>query len=405
LWLVVFLALVVAVLGASRDLLLVTLILGVAATVITLPPIASIVIYHVRHPSLAASDPLLWRTALPKPVVPPGTRLPDIFVLMPDDYARADVLKRYFHYDDSEFIDQLKARGFVISEKGRSPYSDSESNMASMLNMDYLSSFAGVLGKASQDVRPVKRVMQDNRAARLLTALGYDYVHLDTDEVTFGGSNPDISPLAPPDSLMNLWLGNSAFRLLGGPLGFNQAARNARFRTSIHAVFSQLAALRPGTKPKFVVFHTLLPHDPYLFGAQGQPVTFPGRSEEDLATKLGRTYYLRQLEYVHQLLLDTVDRILARAKTPPVILIQADEGFQANPEPFGEAAMEQIRVKGLGAFYLPGVDRPAVPDPPNTVNSLRFVFNHYLGTQYPLLRSASYPEGDLPYDFKEMQVK
>jgi hypothetical protein len=404
-WVVVFLAVAVAVVRTRRDLLVVTLILGVAAAVMTVPPTASIVIYHVRHPSLSASDPRLWPTALPKPVVPVGTRPPDIYVLMPDDYARADILKQYFHYDDSEFIDQLKARGFVISEQGRSPYSDSESNMASLLNMDYLGKFPAVLGKTSQDVRPVKRVMQDNRAARLLTSLGYDYVHLDTDEVTFAGSNPDISPLAPPDSLMNLWLENSAFRLMGGPLGFNQAARNARFRTSIHSVFSQLAAVRPERKPKFVVFHTLLPHDPYLFGAQGQPVTFPGRTEEDLANKLGRTYYLHQLEYLHQLLLDSVDQILAHAKTPPVILISADEGFQANPEPFGEAAMQDIRVKGLGAFYLPDVGQPGVPNPPNTVNSLRFVLNHYLGTQYPMLRSASYPEGDLPYDFKELPGK
>jgi hypothetical protein len=49
--------------------------------------------------------------------------------------------------------------------------------------------------------------------------------------------------------------------------------------------------------------------------------------------------------------------------------------------------------------------RARVPQPPNTVNTLRFVFNHYLGTHYPLLRSASYPELDFPYQYKEMRVK
>jgi hypothetical protein len=86
-------------------------------------------------------------------------------------------------------------------------------------------------------------------------------------------------------------------------------------------------------------------------------------------------------------------------------VVQADEGFQANPEPFGEAAMNDIRVKGLSAFHLPGRGRAGAPQPPNTVNSLRFVMNRYLGTHYPMLRSASYPEGDLPYDFKEMRVR
>jgi hypothetical protein len=153
------------------------------------------------------------------------------------------------------------------------------------------------------------------------------------------------------------------------------------------------------------VFHTLLPHDPYVIGAQGQPVTFPGHSDEDFASKVGRAYYLRQLKFVSRKLLEAVDAIFAGSKTRPVVVIQADEGFQANSEPFGEAAMQDIRVKGLTALFLPGPSRAGVPRPPNTVNTLRFIFNNYLGTHYKMLRSASYPEGDFPYQFDEMRVK
>jgi hypothetical protein len=86
-----------------------------------------------------------------------------------------------------------------------------------------------------------------------------------------------------------------------------------------------------------------------------------------------------------------------------VIVLQADEGFQADEGTFGEAAMQHIRVKGLIALYLPGA-KSALPEPPNTVNTLRFVFNRYLGTHYPLLRTASYPELDFPYQFEGMRV-
>jgi hypothetical protein len=137
----------------------------------TVPQAAKIASYHANHPSLSASDPRLWPTALPKPVVPSGARLPDVYVIIPDDYARADVLKQYFHYEDSGFIRQLKKRGFLVSEQGRSPYSFSELNMAAMLNMDYLSRFPNVLGKRSQDFRPVKHPGQpriaDPEIARL----------------------------------------------------------------------------------------------------------------------------------------------------------------------------------------------------------------------------------------------
>jgi hypothetical protein len=404
-WLALLVAGLVAVLRTRRDLGNLMLIFGVGAAVLTVPRVASIVIYQSNHPSLSASDPRLWPTALEKPTAASGSRLPDIYVIVPDDYARPDVLKRYFHYDDSGFIGELRKRGFVLSDQVRSPYADSESNIAAALNMDYLSAFPHVLGASSQDVRPVKRVMEDSRASRMLTALGYQYVHLDTDDVTFAGGNPDISMLGPPDGFANLWMEKSVLRDVGGALGFNQAARNARFRDSIDSIFSRLASVPPETKPRFVVFHTLLPHDPYIYGAQGQAVTFPGQTDEDLASASGRAYYRRQLESLHRRILESVDQIFAHAKTPPVVVIQSDEGFQANSEPWGEAAMQDIRVKGLSAFYLPGRRNAGVPEPPNTVNSLRFVFNQYLGTHYPMLRSATYPEGDLPYQYEEMRVK
>jgi hypothetical protein len=325
-------------------------------------------------------------------------------MIIPDDYVRLDVLRRYFHYDDAAFVRELRRRGFVVSPRSVSPYSDSESNIASTLNLDYLSRFPRVLGASSQDVRPLKRVIADNRASRLLKPLGYRYVHLDTDEVTFAGGNPDISPLAPPDSFMNLWLRKSVLRRVGGALGFDQAARDARYRDSVRSVFAKLATVPRSPGPKFVVFHTLLPHDPYVFRANGRPVTVANRSDVDLASAAGRRNYVQQLRDLNRRLLESIDRIVAGSRTPPVIVLQSDEGFSANPDTFGEAAMRAIRVKGLTAFRLPGGGPTDVPRPPNAVNTLRYVFNRYLGTHYPLLRSASYPEGDLPYQFQEMRV-
>lgn len=76
-----------------------------------------------------------------------------------------------------------------------------------------------------------------------------------------------------------------------------------------------------------------------------------------------------------------------------------------NPDLFGEGAARQIRVKGLSAFYLPDLRRPGVPHPGNSVNTLRFVFNQYLGTHFEMLRSASYLEGDAPFEYKEIRVR
>ena len=406
LWLVLLVLGFFAVVRTTRPLGNLTLFLIISAVVLCVGPVARIAIYQVNHQPVAVTDPRLWPTRLEQPV-PAAARRPlrDIYVLIPDDYARPDILRHYFHYEDAAFLRALKKRGFVISDQARSPYSDSEMNIAAELNMDYLNGLAGILGKRSQDVRPVSRLIQDNRAARLLRPLGYRYVHLDTDEVTYAARNPDISSVAVPDSFANLWLRDTALGLFGGRLGFDEAAAEERFRKSIRSTLAKLEAVPQTQGLKFVVFHTLLPHDPYIFGEHGQALSFPNRSDEALGSRRGMRFYLQQLKFVNGKLLEVIDTIRAHSKRPPVIVIQSDEGFQANADNFGEAAMRDIRIKGLTALYLPGAARTGVPRPPNTVNTLRFVFNKYLGTHYKLLRSASYPELDFPYQFKEMRVR
>jgi hypothetical protein len=269
--------------------------------------------------------------------------------------------------------------------------------------MDYLVGLRRVLGPTSEDVRPIKTLMEDNRAARLARALGYRYDHLDTDEVTFAGGNPDISPVSTPDSFQSLWLRKSVLRAFGGPIGFDDGAGDERFRKAIRSGFDRLDALVTQPGPKLVVFHTLLPHDPYIFGRQGQSVTFPSQSDEVIHSRLGMRYYLPQLRYLETKLLATVDQIRTRSKRPPVIVLMSDEGFEGGSR-FSESLTRDIRVKGLLAYSLPGVADRTGPQPPNTVNALRWVFNEVWGTHYPMLPTASYPDGDYPYQWEPFRV-
>jgi hypothetical protein len=116
-------------------------------------------------------------------------------------------------------------------------------------------------------------------------------------------------------------------------------------------------------------------------------------------------YYAKQARYVETKLIEAVDAIQSRSKEPPVIVIEADEGFEANEKDWGEATVRDIRVKGFAAMSLPGKDRLRPPAELNTVNTLRFVFNSYFDTRYPLLRNASHPELDFPYQLEEMRVR
>lgn len=85
-----------------------------------------------------------------------------------------------------------------------------------------------------------------------------------------------------------------------------------------------------------------------------------------------------------------------RSKEPPVIVSESDEGSSRRSRAFGEAAMRQIRVKGLVALSIPGVNGVRAPQPPNTVITLRYVYNKLFGTQYSMLPGTSAPDGDYP---------
>ena len=374
---------------------------GVAAAVLALVPALRVASYQRRHPAVSASDPRLWPTPL-TPSAKPRSR-PDIYVIIPDDYARGDVLKRYFHYDNAAFVRALKHRGLTLSDQARSPYSDSESNITAELNMGYLTGLPKILGPKSQDVRPLKTLMEDNRAAQLAKSLGYRYHHMDTDEVMFSGGNPAISPVGVPDSFQSLWLRKSVLRVFGGPIGFNESAGDQRFRDTVRSGFKRLDHVISQPGPKLVAFHTLIPHDPYIFGARGQSVTFPSQSDDVIHSRLGMRYYLPQVRYVERRLLSTVDQIRAHSRTPPVIVLMSDEGFEGGST-FSEAVTRDIRVKGLLAYSVPGLRHPAGPRPPSTVNTLRWVFNQVWGTRYPMLPAVSSPDGDYPYQWEPFKV-
>jgi hypothetical protein len=403
LWTVLCAVAAVAIVRTRRGVGNLVFGVGVAALVLTLSPALKIASFQHRHPAVQTSDARLWAAdPLPSPTSAP--KRPDIYVLIPDDYARADILRRYFHYDNRAFASQLRRRGFTISNDSRSPYSDSESNIAAALNMGYLDGLGTILGKTSQDVRPLKTLMEDSRTSQFAKAVGYRYVHLDSDEVTFAAGNPDISSVAVSDSYPSLWLRKSVLRELGGRFGFNDGAQDERFRRNYRSSFARLDSVTAQPGPKLVVFHTLLPHDPYIFGARGQSVTFPSTSDEVIHSRLGMRYYLPQLEYVEGRLLHTVDTIRHRSKDA-VIVIQADEGFESGDKTFDEATALDIRVKGLLALSLPGVSGVRAPQPPNTVNTMRYVYNELWGTHYRMLPTKSAPDGDYPYQWDQLHVR
>jgi len=152
----------------------------------------------------------------------------------------------------------------------------------------------------------------------------------------------------------------------------------------IVAMFSALESVSGLPGPKFVLAHLRVPHDPYLFAADGSFLS------DQTSHNPG---YPDQVRCVNARLLPIVDDILARSGVPPVILIQGDHG---SPEFRADAR----RMAILNAIHLPGPGKTMLYPTLSPVNSFRIVFDATFGTSFGTLPDVSWlslPGSDMDF--------
>ncbi len=86
--------------------------------------------------------------------------------------------------------------------------------------------------------------------------------------------------------------------------------------------------------PKYVLFHLLAPHPPYVFKADG---TAPEQLDLSPTNWLPRSAYVEQLEFVNREISSAIDRIQSISRPSPIIIVQGDHG------PASTAAVTRLR--------------------------------------------------------------
>ena len=125
-------------LGRRKHIHSVTYAVNIAGTVLVCAPIGEIAVQ--AYQSLVPSDLLPDRASFE--AVPPEMRSaenpPDIYYIVLDGYARADLLAEEYGYDNSSFLDSLSSQGFYVARKSRANYPWTLGSVASTLNFAYL---------------------------------------------------------------------------------------------------------------------------------------------------------------------------------------------------------------------------------------------------------------------------
>ena len=338
-----------------------------------------------------AESSLLRELARPIPVRAGDTGpRRDVYVIVLDEYANADVLHTVFGYDNRPFLDSLQALGFYVPKSVASNYALTTLSLPSLLNAAHVYAAARELPRGTTDPTLMNQLVADSRVARFLRRRGYRYVLFPS---SWWGSTR-TSPLA--DSVVQVFEGFDLDRALSRS-EFRRVLRRETILDYVHRdepwdaefvrrTLDGVGRLPSLEAPVFAFVHVLNPHWPYVFDRRC-------RTPRRLSGIERRDAYLAQLECLNGLVLATVGRLIHDSKTPPVIILQGDHGsaIQAHwMKTPGSAPVERVPAKvawerfgAFGAYYLPDGGAAAFGDTVTVVNVLGNVLRRYFGARLP----------------------
>ena len=330
----------------------------------------------------------------------PGSTVPDIYLILLDGYPRADVLADAFDFDNSDFVASLEERGFSVATESRSDYLWTRQSLTSMLHMDYVEQipeFLAVLeGRAPQNP-DLRELANENPAFDLARESGYQVVATayEFEELALRQADVYVDPG---------YLNEFEFKLLVSTfLGDAMAVVAPDFASSQHRDWinyqlrslGKIARADAGSGPRLVLGHIPAPHQPTVFGPNGEPIVVPisrlfyadsplerGEPAGEFANK-----YRAQLGYLNGRFLEMVDAILANSEQPPVIVLWADHGSASRVDwvvttpDEAEPSTLRERTRTLFASFTPGKSG-VFPNDITPASIFRFLSDGYFGTEY-----------------------
>ncbi|MCI0554613.1 MAG: hypothetical protein L0287_26995 [Anaerolineae bacterium] len=327
---------------------------------------------------------------------------PDVYYFILDSYTRADLLQEAYGYDNSAFIEGLRARGFYVAECSQANYVRTEISVSSSLNMSYLQDLDSSFTPDSIKRRILWDSLEHNAARYNLEAMGYKTVAFATGFAWSEWDDADVFFTPPPFSagmteFETLFMRTTLARY-AQDLGWVDAdaitGQNFRDRTLL--VFDSMDDIARTPEPTFAYIHVISPHPPFVFGPNGEhthPADFWNEKRQYPADLYAKGYQ-NQLTFLNKKVLEAMDTLISESETPPIIILQGDHGPWHQPR--------DRRMWILNAYYLPGHQDKLFPKI-SPVNSFRLVFNEYFGGAYEMLPNISYfsPVPNL-YEFSEI---
>jgi hypothetical protein len=313
--------------------------------------------------------------------------MPDVYLIVADEYAGHDELKDVFGYDNSPFENNLKSRGFHLVPHSKSNYNFTPFSMASALNVSYLP--IKDTNHTTIDIPLVMGLIADNDLTQFFYKQGY---------TVFNNSIFDLP--GKPKQALSSFLPNQTKYITGQTL-LSRLERDLYYHlitdlkwkwaiqkglmnnleSNTYLYKKTIETSRIQVKSKFSYTHLSMPHWPYYFDEFGKQ-----KPLQELQNDKSNESYISYLKYSNKKILSLVDSILKNNATPPTIFLISDHGFRLSNKP----NERNYNFSNICAVYTTNKNYKHYPDDLSLVNLFRVFLNTQFGQQLPLLQDQTF---------------
>jgi hypothetical protein len=327
------------------------------------------------------------------------SRTPDIYFIVLDGYARSDVMKEVYGFDNRPFLDRLERRGFFVASQSTANYCQTPLSLASTLNAEYLDQ---LIEPETRDLLPLTDLIKQNRVADRLRSRGYRTISFATGFEPTDNADADVylAPGPGHSPFNDILIGMTPLAPILAEPRWNDRFSMSRQRTLF--VLDRLPSIARIPGPTFTFAHIVSPHPPFLFGEHGEDVSprqfgpnrelIPRKFDPFMGTpEYVRQGYRNQSAFLTARIERVIEQILKQSPEPPVIILQSDHGAWLHYHPNDvEATDLRERFGTLNAILIPGLKYEGLTQQATSVNTFRIVLNNVFGANMPLLEPRNY---------------
>ena len=315
--------------------------------------------------------------------------LPDIYYIILDGYPSSDNLEKYLDYDNSSFMDFLKEKGFYVATQSWSNYPTTITSLTSSLNMEYINYLFGDQ-EGQVNYHSFIEDTDKNKVMIKVKQKGYTIINFDsgyrlTRHISTADQNLCSFNQITNSEFIIILLETSLFKPIYSKF-FEQSSRDR-----VLCPFSEIPQLQNKYQtPIFVFAHFVAPHQPFLFGPNGEPIYSNTLTLDK--DKWDTKKFLDQLTFINKKTQELVIKILNDSEAPPIIVIQGDHGSGASELDWNDPKKDSLqkRMGILNAYYLPDGGENHLSKTITPVNSFRVIFNYYFNENYEILEDKNF---------------